>query len=89
MWEFLTILLGACLAQFLLRNRKLESTLIESYKRYHPETSDLAISKFVNSVLPIIGALIAYKFFSPDTFFMQLSSGFCWNATLETFMKKS
>lgn len=89
MESFLTIFLGALLAQVLFRNKFIADKLIGLAKEFHPDFDEKSIAKFEYSILPLFGAIIAYKLTNPASWIEQIVSGFGWCAALESVLKKS
>ena len=89
MWDFVFILAGSCLAQVFFRNKTLEDKLVTFYKRFHPNVNMSTFAKMEYSILPIIGAFVAYKLHSPETLFTQITAGFSWSAAFEAFLNKT
>lgn len=88
MWNFIFILTGSCLAQVFFRNKAIEDKLFTFYKRFHPDVNMATFTKVEYSILPIIGAFVAYTVHSPETLFTQIAAGFSWSAAFEAFLNK-
>ncbi len=89
MWDFIFILAGSCLAQMFFRNKAIEDKLVTFYKRFHPNVNMSNFTKVEYTLLPIVGAFVAYLIHSPETLFAQIAAGFSWSAAFEAFLNKS
>ena len=89
MWDFIIILVGSCLAQVCFKNKKIEDKLVSFYKKFHPDANESVLTKVEYSILPIIGALIAYKLHSPEDWMTQIAVGFSWSAAFEALLNKT
>lgn len=89
MIDLIFILLGSCLAQVFFRNKTIEDKLVTFYKNFHPDVNMSAFAKVEYSILPIVGAIVAYTIHSPETLFGQIAAGFSWSAAFEAFINKS
>ena len=89
MESFLTIFLGAILAQVFYRNKFIGDHIVNYVKKYHPNTDEQSVIKFENFIVPIFGTIIAYKLNSPDSWMEQIIAGFGWCAVFESIIKKS